>query len=184
MIRTLLVALFAGLAAAPARALTAKVDRIDGGTSYLALADTESVKYLDHCTRGKFEPYEWKTWEGYYSARAYVMPIAIITVKRDKAEMFGGDVLPFINRAKVETKGIGGNLLCFVQVKKNKQILEPDVIVFRAYKQLYQAGNEGWEAFFKDIMDQGVLLTLQDLQLGEKTREALERHQPVKKPTQ
>src|SRR3989344_5993128 len=174
MLKPALPLLFLFLCAAPARALTVEVVRIDAGTSYTLIQDTAAVKYVDRCTRGKFAPYEWKTWEGYYSARAYIMPLAVITVRRGKNEVFGGDLTPYINRAQLEARNMGANLFCYVRMKKNAQLLEPNAVIFRAYKQLFQAGNAGWEAFFNDLMNQGVLLTLQDLQLGEKTREALE----------
>ena len=74
-------------------------------------------------------------------------------------------------------------MFCFVLMKKNKQLLEPETVIFRAYKQLFQAGNASWESFFGDLMNQGVLITLQDLQLGEKTREALEKQNTAIKAT-
>ena len=181
MLKVIIPFILLFLCVAPARALTAEVVRIDAGTSYSLIQDTAAVKYVDRCTRGKFAPYEWTTWEGYYSARAYIMPLAVITVRRGKNEMFGGDLTPYINMAQQEARNMGANLFCFIQMKKNKQILEPDAVIFRAYKQLFQAGNAGWEAFFNDLMNQGVLLTLQDLQLGEKTREALERQNAAQK---
>src|SRR5437868_6512437 len=88
--------------AAPARALTVEVVRIDAGTSYNMIKDTAAVKYVDRCTRDKFHPYEWTTWEGYYSARAYIMPLAVITVRRGKNELFKGDMGPYIDKAQLE----------------------------------------------------------------------------------
>ncbi len=172
------------LAAVPLHALTVEVESIEVGKTYSAIKDTATVRYVDRCTRGKFEAYEWKTWEGYYSARAFIQPIANITVKRDPNEIFGGDTTPFIKKALEETAKAGGNIFCLVQLKKNKQLLEPERIVFRAYKQLFQAGNASWETFFNDISNQGILLTLQDLQLGEKTRDALEKVNAAQKPKQ
>jgi hypothetical protein len=181
-ISPIFTALFICLAASvPTQALTVKVERIDTGTSYTAIKDTESIKYVERCTREKFALYEWKTWEGYYSARAYIMPLAIITVRRESDEMFGGDLTPFIKKAQSEAGKIGANIFCYVRIKNNKQLIEPDLVIFRAYKQLFQAGNASWEAFFKDLMEQGFLLTLEDIQKGEKTKETLEKHKPVKK---
>ena len=164
-----LLPFFAGLS--PLWALTAEIDRIDyTGAAYSALPDTDSVKYVDHCTRGKFDPYEWKTWEGYYSVRAFIQPIAVVTIKREPNEFFGGNLDPYIRRAEGEAAKLGCNMLCFVRIKKNKELLEPDAMIFRAYKQLFQAGNDAWTAFFGEIMTKGILLTLEDIQLGEKTK--------------
>ncbi len=171
----LLISICFFLVSAPLRALTVKVETIDASKTYAAIKDTETVKYMERCERKKFDMYEWKTWEGYYSARAYILPIAYVTVRREPEEIFGGDQTPFIKRAQAECGKIGSNLYCLVRVKKNPQILEPDAMIFLAHKQIFQSGNSTWEAFFGDIMTKGILLTLYDIQAGEKTREILEK---------
>ncbi|OGR85538.1 MAG: hypothetical protein A2901_03340 [Elusimicrobia bacterium RIFCSPLOWO2_01_FULL_54_10] len=182
IVKTIFSSILFIFSAAPAWALTAAVDRIDTNVAYTAYEDTQAVKYVDRCMRGQLKAYEWKTWEGYYSARAYMMPLAVVTVRREENELFGGDISPFIDKAQAEAAKIGANIFCYVRIKKNQDLQETETMIFRAYKQLFQAGNSSWEAFFKDIMNKGVLLTLQDLQLGEKTREALEKYNaPPKK---
>ena len=163
-------------AAANLFAVTVEIERLDLEKKYTALADTETVKYVDKCERAKFDPYEWKMWEGYYSARAFIQPIAVIKVRRGPNEFLRGNLDPFIKRAQGETAKLGANLFGYVKIKKNVQILEPDVMIFRAYKQLFQSGNAAWEAFFTDILAQGILLTLEDIQKGDKTKETLEKY--------
>jgi len=155
-------------------ALTVTVDTMDDSRTFTALKDTSSITYFERCKRKQFKIYEWKTWEGYYSARAYIMAIAVIKVKRDPDEIFGGDLTPFIDLAQEETGKVGGNAFCFVRIKMNKALQEPEEVIFRAYKQLFQAGNVAWENFFKDIMDQGILLTLEDIRTGNKTKAILD----------
>ena len=169
--RKIFFALLILSAYSPLFALTVEVDRIDGGSKYAAIKDTDAVQYVDRCARGKFDAYEWKTWEGYYSARAFVEPIAVITIKRGPHEFLGGNLDPYIKLAQGETGRIGGNLVCYVQIRKNKRLLEPDAMIFRAYKQLFQSGNSAWEAYFGEIMSKGILLTLDDLKEGVKTKD-------------
>lgn len=153
---------------ATAGAIEAKVDIYDKSKSYGVIIDTANVVFCEKCERSKLEPYEWKTWEGYYSIRAFMQAIADIKVQREPADAVLSDATPFIDLAVAEAMKMGGSVVCYVKIKRNKQMLGFDSITFRVFRQFFQAGNANLAAFFDERSNKGILMTLGDVREYQK----------------
>jgi hypothetical protein len=141
-------------------ALTEEVDKLDSKASYSAVADTSNVVYFSKCTRDNLRPYEWKIWEGHYAIRSYIEPIATITVKRDPDEPFLPNAEPFIRKALGASARIGGNIVCYVALKKSMEGLGFYSVTFRAYRQFFLSGHTGWLQYYNEKLGKGPPLTL------------------------
>lgn len=142
------------------RALTVEVDKYD---AYSAIPSTANVLYVEKCSKSKLAPYEWGKWEGYYHIRSYVQPVATIIVKRGPTDLFDFDT-PFLEKALQESMKVGGNILCYVELKRSTKALGIESIAYRAYRQMFQAGSKTIIDFYNDISVKSLPLTLKDVQ--------------------
>ena len=178
MKKPILTLLFA-LSPSFAFALGAKLDLYDSAAKYSVVPSTR-VRYCEQCARDKFAPYGWKTWVGYYSLKAYVQPVADITVVRESSEAFTMDYTPYIQRAVQESARLGGNILCLVTFKKNRYTFGFESVTFRAYKQVFESGNDPLVHFYDDRSVNEGLVTLEDVRRDVEYEEQLEQQQKKK----
>lgn len=131
-------------------------------TNYSALISTVVV-YLDKCSKLKLNQYEWRVWEGNYSIRSYVQPIATIIVKRAVDELFTMDPTTFIARAVESSAKIGGNIVCTITFKKNPYTFGIESMTFRSYRQVFLSGNKSWEDFYNERITKELPITNQQI---------------------
>lgn len=145
-------------------AVTVEIEKYDSAANYSVLSATNNIVYLNKCNRDKLKPYEWKTWEGHYGVRAYIQPIATIIVKRELNDAYIVETSTFVEKAIQISAKIGGNILCYVDLKKWSQTVSYEAMTFRAYRQFFLSGHKGLETFYNDKMTGGLPLTIQDTQ--------------------
>ena len=137
----------------PVFALSVEVESMDfSQPKYSAISDTAAVKYFSKCSRDNLKLFEWKKYLDHgYAIRSYLQPIAILTVKREPVELLPNPQ-PLILRAIKESAKMGGNLICFVSLKRNMDGLGLDSITFRIYKQFLISQHTGWLQYYSEKM--------------------------------
>ncbi len=155
-----------------ARALTVEVDTFGLQQKYEAVADTASVIMLERCERKNFTAYQWKAWQGYYSVKAHVEPIATITIRREATDPIMDDMTPFIERALSECMKQGGNFLCHIRLKRSKQELGIESMTFRAWKQFFLGSYKELEDYYKNLNDGKPVTTLDTYKVAGSTENA------------
>lgn len=145
------MALLALTRAGKARAITVDIDTFGLSVKYEAIVDSSTVMYMDQCMRKKFKPYEWKAWQGYYSVKAYIQPIATIRVRREDNDPIMDDMTPFIERAIKESIALGGNMVCRIKLIRSKKELGVDTMIFRSYRQFFSGSYKELEVYYEKL---------------------------------
>lgn len=156
--------LILGGTAVSLHAVTAEVEKYDSKTVYSVLPGTANILYLDKCSRSKLNAYQWDLWQGNHGVKAYIEPVALITVVREKDEPFTRDMEPFFGKAMEEAVKLGGHLVCYVSLKKAPENLGIHSMTFRAYRQVFLSGVKEWEQFYDEQAVRSLPLTLKDVQ--------------------
>lgn len=160
---------FCAACALNARALTLEVDTFGLQQKYEAVKDTSSVIMLERCARKSFAPYQWKAWQGYYSVKAHVEPIATIVVTREPTDPIMDDMTPFIEKALAECMKQGGNFLCHIKLKRSKQELGVESMTFRAWRQFFLGSYKELEDYYKNLNEGRPVSTLDTYKIAEST---------------
>jgi len=142
--------------------LEAIVDIFISEATYEVIPDTANVIYMNKCSRKKLKPFEWKKWEGFSSVETFVQAVGNITVqKKRKVSIIASR--SFVDKAIETSAEMGGNLLCFVNIKKVPDVPGIDTVIFRSYKQIFKFGNASLETYYKENLLGGLPLTLQNV---------------------
>ncbi len=169
---------FCAVRASNALALTVEIDTFGLAQSYEAVKDTASVIMMERCVRRNFAPYQWKAYQGFYSVKAHVEPIATIVVKREVTDPIMDDMTPFIDRALAESMKLGGNFLCHIRLKRSKHELGVESMTFRAWRQFFLGSYKELEVYYQKMNDGRPVSVADTYKVAESTENATTSQPP------
>ncbi len=149
-----------------------EVDTFGLQQKYEAVTDTASVIVTERCERKLFAPYQWKAWQGFYSVKAHVEPIATIVVRREATDPIMDDMTPFIEKALAEAMKQGGHFLCKIRMKRSKQELGVESMTFRAWRQFFLGSYKELEDYYKNLNGGKPVTTLDTYKVAGSTENA------------